>query len=414
MKKKIENKLIKCAYTKLVPLEDIHLDPNNSNTHPGDQIDELIEQFKFQGIRHPIIISLKNGFVAAGEGRYLAAKKMGLKEYPCDFQNFDSEEQQFAFGVADNAIQSWSKLDLTKIHHILPDMDAFNIDRLAIKDFKFEPDEPKCDEDEVPEIPKVSKVRLGDLWELGGHRILCGDSTKKEEVDRLMNGEKADMVFTDPPYGIDLDPARFESALGSSNSMNFQRKKKLVIHSEHKIIENDNEIFNASFLVNYFQKIKDIFIFGANNFVETVPNCSKGSWIVWERSSGDSMDRSLGSNFELCWSRERHKYDIARVPWKGVAGHNKKDDGGSKVHPSMKPVKLAEWFFERWGKNANLVIDLYLGSGSTLIACEKTKRRCFGMEIDPHYCDIILTRWAKYTGKDPVREDGKKWSEVKE
>ncbi len=165
---------IKCEKdVKLVKLSDIKplLNPKNSNRHPADQIDALVEQFKYQGIRHPIIISKRSGLVAAGEGRFLAAEKLNLTEYPVDYQDFESEEQEFAFGVADNAIASRAELDLSAIHKELPNLAPFDIDLLGIKDFQFEP-EPAKEID--PEI-EFSK----ELDEKNDYLVLLFD--KKED-----------------------------------------------------------------------------------------------------------------------------------------------------------------------------------------------------------------------------------------
>ena len=383
---------IKCAFAKMVPLEDIHLDPKNSNTHPEEQIDELIEQYKFQGIRHPIIISLRDGFVAAGEGRYLAAKKMGLTEFPCDYQHFENEEQQFAFGVADNAIQGWAKLDLGKIHRELPDLNNFPLERLAIRDFQLEPESNENDPDAVPEPPKEAKSKRGEIYILGNHRVMCGDSTIKEDVDKLMNGERADMVFTDPPYGIDLDTNYTHMThKGYSKSIN------------HRKVIGDEKEFCPKHLLDLAD---EVFIFGANYFCWDLPR--GGSWVCWDKRSPDennigAVDGMFGSDFELCWSKKKHQQKIFRMTVL------KSTNGGGRfknhprveenLHPTQKPVALIEQFLDMWGNGIKSIIDLYLGSGSTLIACEKTNRKCFGMEIDPVYVDVIIERWENFTGK---------------
>lgn len=186
---------ILCAYTKLVPMSELAKlrNPQNTNDHPPEQIDELVEQFKFQGIRHPIIISNRDGLFAAGDGRFQAALKLGMQEFPVDYQDFDTEEQQFAFGVADNETQKWSITNLKKIHLELPKLAPFDIERLGIRDFKFEPDpEAQGDPDACPETPVVAKTKLGELWLLGEHRLLVGDCTVKENVERLMTYYECD------------------------------------------------------------------------------------------------------------------------------------------------------------------------------------------------------------------------------
>jgi len=265
-------------------------------------------------------------------------------------------------------------------------------------------------EDDIPEIPKESRVRLGDLYQLGGHRLLCGDCTVKENVERLMNGEKADMVFTDPPYGMNLNTDY--SSMGKSD------------HNYAKVI-GDNVDFEPGYIFDLFGYCKEIFLFGADYYCERIPKKNDGSWVVWDKRQSDrldiptTLDKSFGSCFELVWSKGKHKRDIARFVWCAGLGEGKEEErigrnnSPKRVHSTQKPIDLCSWFFERWGKDAMNIWDGYLGSGSTLIACEKTNRKCFGMEIDPTYVSVILDRWAKFTGKDPVREDGKIWGDIK-
>jgi DNA modification methylase len=233
------------------------------------------------------------------------------------------------------------------------------------------------------------------------HRLLCGDSTDKSDVDRLMAGEKADMVFTDPPYGIDLDTDYSKM----SNPIFSKRDKKNRTTEKRKYnpIMNDNILLDINNVVlERFPQCKEIFIFGGDYF--DLPK--SGSWIVWDKSVDEKYDKMFGSSFELCWSKSKHKRLIARIQWRsffGVSDDTNSKGKNAKVHPTQKPAVLAEWFFERWGKNKTLIIDLFLGSGSTLIACEKTNRNCYGMEIDPHYCSVIIKRWQEFTGKEAVK-----------
>ncbi len=397
-----------------VEIEKLKPNPKNPNRHSEAQIKRLADIIKYQGWRHPIITD-SNYLIWAGHGRLEAAKLLKIQKVPVHIQEFLSEEQAYAFLVSDNAIASWAELDLANINMELPALGPdFDIDMLGIEDFVLEPADKGglTDEDSVPEVAsnKSSRCILGDLWILGSHRLLCGDSTSSENVARLMNGEKADMVFTDPPYGIGIDPKRYDN----SNPNGWKSYEKNKINSLNKI-EGDAAPFDFSLVSQALTTPKESFIFGANNFLHLVPDYQKGSWFCWDRTGGsEGLLNMLGSSFELCWSKQRHKYQIVRLTWKGANGHNKKDDGDNKKHPSQKPVKLAEWFFNEYGEVGEKILDLFLGSGSTLIACEKTNRKCYGMEIDPHYCDVIIERWQKYTGKEAIREDGIKWVDLKD
>lgn len=241
-------------------------------------------------------------------------------------------------------------------------------------------------EDEIPEQVEA-KTKLGDLYRLGNHRLLCGDSTDSAMVSTLVGSERMDMVFTDPPYGINLD-TDYSKKTHSIPEKNIGTKKQW-----NKIIGDKD--YSPIHIFEMFDYCKEIFIWGANNFASKFKS-DEGSWIVWDKTLSDTMDETYGSNFELCWSKTRHKYRIARIKWSGIFGMEK--DDSKRVHPTQKPAVLAEWFFDKWGKDAKNIIDLFGGSGSTLIACEKTKRKCFMMELDQHYCDVIVARWEKFTG----------------
>lgn len=272
------------------------------------------------------------------------------------------------------------------------DMDLTMFDSEEIKDFAgitvsehTRTGPTGVDEDEVPE-KAPSKTKVGDLYLLGSHRLLCGDSTDSDCIEKLMNGEKADMVFTDPPYGINLNTS-YADTLGAGRS--FDRTIK-----NYKKVQGDDKDFDFTKSFEFVKHIKEQFWFGANNYHHQLPK--GGSWIVWDKKTNENLQRMYGADFELCWSRIKHAQEIVRATWAGVCGHHKKDDGATKVHPTMKSIKCIEWFFERY-KGA--VLDTFGGSGSTLIACEKTNRKCFMMEIDEHYCDVIVERWQKYTGQ---------------
>lgn len=372
----------------MVPVSELKRHPKNRNNHPNEQIERLAQILEYQGFRYPIKVSLLSGYITSGHGRLDAAIKLGLKEVPVSFQEYLSEEQEYADIVADNAIASWSDLDLSGINTDIGDLGKdFDIDLLGIKDFVLEPADkiPMCDEDEVPETTPT-KTNLGDVYMLGRHRIKCADSSMVDNLDMLMAGQKAEMVFTDPPYGMNLNT-------------NYARTNRVEGKNYRPVIGDDQE-FNPNFYFEYFKEAKEHFWWGADYYCQHIPN--GGAWVVWDKKKED-LDESIGTGFELCWSREPHKRMLARFLWSGFTAKEKNE---IRVHPTQKPIALVEWFFSRWGKSIDLVVDLFGGSGSTLIACEKTNRRCFMMELDPHYVDVIVTRWCKYTGNNKVIRNG--------
>jgi DNA modification methylase len=272
---------------------------------------------------------------------------------------------------------------------------------------KKEEDEAE-DEDEVPEVNEEPITKLGDLYILGGkHRVLCGDATIRENVELLMDGKKADMVFTDPPYGMNLN----------TNFKRLSTAKSWRKGKHYRPVIGDDRKYDPSHLFRDFGYVKEMFLWGADYYAELIPNRDKGSWIVWDKRAGIEDAFFMTSEFELCWSKQKHHRRIARFAWFGAYGmqfeerEEKKGGGFKRVHPNQKPVRLIKWFFEQWGKSGDIVVDLFLGSGSTIIACDKMGRVCYGMEIDPLYCDIIIERWCRYTGQRDIIKNGEpiKW-----
>ena len=226
------------------------------------------------------------------------------------------------------------------------------------------------------------RVEKGEIWQLGTHRLMCGDSTVKSDVERLMDGRQADMVFTDPPYGMGLKPVK-----------NYASRKENKKREEYEPIIGDQEKFKAS---RMFELIESPvwYIWGADYFFDTIPRFFEGSIIVWaKRMTEEESEKVFGSAFELCWTYPKQK----KVLWFERA-INQSSEALSE-HPTQKPTALTKRALAKSCKNGGIVVDLFGGSGSTLIACEQTGRTCYGMEIDPRYCTVILDRWEKFTGK---------------
>lgn len=394
---------IHCGYDELVPICKLKLHPRNPNKHSTEQVERLAKILSYQGWRYPVNVSNLSGYVVSGHGRIEAAKVNGWESVPVKFQDFTDEDQEYAAVISDNSIASWAELDLAVINNELQNFDpTFDIDLLGIKDFVLDPAEKLVDEDEALEAREDDKrVQLGQLFILGNHRLLCGDSTELNHVNVLMNGETPDMVLTDPPYGMFLD-TNYSGLKGGK---------------QYKKVLGDADDFKPELITNIFKAFtntKEILIFGADYFAEFLPKKNSGSWIVWDkRFEEGKLDYAIEnvptSEFELIWSKNKHHRKIARF-LRSQGFYAPKEDRAP--HPTLKPTKLLVWLIEQFANDSKSIADLYGGSGSTLIACEKTNRKCFMMELDPHYCAVILDRWAKYTGKDPIREDGTPWSTI--
>jgi len=394
--------------TKLEPIDAIRPHPRNPREGDVGAIHESIEANGFYG---SILAQKSTGFILAGNHRHQAAMQQGAEQIPVTWVDVD-DDHALRILLADNRTNDVASYNEDELANILQEL-AHNTGTLAgtgydgdaldelLEDLGREPQttEGLTDPDEAPEPPADPITKPGDLWVLGNHRLLCGDSTKAEDVERLMDGEKADMVFTDPPYGMSLDTNY--SQMHKSNDFGGGGK-------DYKAIAGDNTDFTNELITTVFAMFpycKEVFLWGADYYRKLIPN--GGSWIVWDKRANDknmNLDKLLGSSFELCWSLQQHKRDIARILWSGHHGMQSCDTK-QRVHPTQKPVELVEWFFERWGNVNDIVADIYGGSGSTLIACEKTARHCRMMELDPAYCDVIVKRWEDYTGQKAHREN---------
>ena len=334
-----------------------------------------------------------DGVIIIGHGRFLAAKKLGLETAPCHYATDLTPEQAKKLRILDNKLNEieWD-FDLLKLDAKGLDFDGYDLEWGGVFDTE---EQAAVVEDEIPEMATDTPpiTQLGDVWQLGEHRLMCGDSTDALNINILMQGEKADIVFTDPPYGMNLDTdyTSMESKLCKGKS-----------GGKYDKVVGDNEDFKPELIDTIFKNFDycaEIFVWGADYYAELLPNKNHGSWIVWDKRLDESADKMYGSCFELCWSKSKHKRDIARIKWAGIFGM----DTQTRLHPTQKPISLVGWFLEKYSKQNELCIDLFGGSGSTLIACEQLGRKCYMMELDPKYCDVIVKRWETLTGQKAIR-----------
>ena len=378
----------------------------NTRTHSDEQVNQIVSSIKEFGFTNPVLVDQDN-MIIAGHGRVMAANKLKLGKVPTICLKHLTEAQKKAYIIADNRLAlnaGWDedmlKVELEELNDLEFDISLLGFEDKEIESLLSEPTEGLTDEDAVPDLPEEPTTKLGDLWILGEHRLLCGDSTSIDAVDKLMDGNKADMVFTDPPYGMFLDTAMSERKTKKDNWVSKPKKYDKVI--------GDHEDFKPELITSILDiDAKEVFIWGADYFAELLPKKNDGSWIVWDKRAGVESMKWSTSEFELCWSKKRHHRKIARITWSGILGTEQEHDGKSgRVHPTQKPTQLAVWFFDNWGADNDLVVDIYLGSGSTLIAAEKTNRKCYGMELDPKYCDVIIQRWEEFTGNKAELSNG--------
>lgn len=376
----------------------LHNWEHNPRTVTKEGLERLIKQIKKLGVYKPLLIT-DDGIVLGGNMRLQALKQMGEKKVWVSVVKADTEEKKIEYALSDN--DRVGKYEADQLANLIG-----NFPEVEWKDYSVDIKEPELvsdlmdsfkevEEDEPPAVAEgEADSKPGELYQLGRHRLMCGDSTKIEDVERLMDGKKADMVFTDPPYGMFLN-ADFSDM---KNSLDFARDKGFVGGKKYENVIGDHDDFNPDFINTIFSVFgycKEIFLWGANYYSELLINRNDGSWIVWDKRLDESADKMYGSCFELCWSKNKHKQDIARVKWASVFGTEQEFDH-KRQHPTQKPVGLSTWFTNKYSEKEKLVVDLFGGSGSTLIACEQTNRTCYMMELDPKYCDVIRKRYENF------------------
>ncbi len=365
---------------------------NNSRKHSEEQVAQIAASIKEFGWTNPILVDGANGIIA-GHGRLMAARKLGMEAVPVIELAHLSEPQRKALIIADNKLAMNAEWDndllMLELGELLEggfdlDLLGFDKDELDALLSPTEATEGLTDEDAVPEPPAVPVTVLGDVWLLGRHRVMCGDSTSIDAVDVLVKGQPPVMVFTDPPYGI--------AHSGKGITANG------VEGNDFGEIMGDKDVSVAidayRLCAGQWPDVRLIF-WGANYYPSALPDGH--GWIVWDKQrEGDTF-----SGAELAFINGGVRVDVFRHMWHGMVKAS--EHGQKRVHPTQKPIALAEWCFARYGDPA-LVLDLFGGSGSTLIACEKTGRINRSMELDPKYVDVIVKRWQDFTGKTATLE----------
>ena len=326
-----------------------------------------------------------------------------------------TEEQWKQYAIADNTASDFSTWDYEILEELASEVDLSEffpddklnelLESLGKGEGFGVGEQGEENEEEVAELlDKVdeieSRVKLGDIWELGRHRICAGDSTIEKNVRALL-GDRFDdvgMVWSDSPYGMRLD-TDFSSA---KSNRDFAEEKKAFGGNKYETVIGDHDDFDPSFFLQLFKKVKEQFWWGADYYAERIQGKNEGSWFIWDKRVEESMDAVYGSAFETCWSKTKHKRQIARIKWAGIFGIEK-EDTKSRVHPTQKPVALCEWFFEKYGNDNDLIFDPFLGSGVSIIAAQKMEgdRTVYGFELSPQYCTIILERFQRFTGIEP-------------
>ena len=366
---------------------------NNPRKLKDAAIEKVAMSLKEYGFRQPIVVD-KDRIIVVGHTRYRASKKLGFKEVPITIADNLTPEQINAYRIADNRTAEESEWDSELLKMEIKELEAkdFKLDLLGfnedqLNDMLFEEKQGLTDEDEVPEAPEEPISKLGDIWILGNHRVMCGDSTFIDNIDLVTKKEKIDMVFTDPPYNIDYQ--------------GIKDKRKI------KNDKMDDESF-VDFLTSSLLGCETMYVCCswqyAHLFREAMTKIARKpkAMIIWDKvNPAQHLDKYFKQHEIIYYYGDFGGQKTLR----GDVWNLKRKK--NTLHPTMKPVELITMALEDQ-KDKKTVYDGFLGSGSTIIACEKMDRVCYGMELDPIYCDVIIKRWENFTGKKAELENGQK------
>lgn len=391
---------------KNVKIAEIKPYANNAKTHPEEQVEKIANSIKAFGFKQPLVLE-DDGTIIIGHGRFAAAKKLGLNEVPCIYASDLNEAQIKALRLADNKVaeSEWDFLKLDGELEELNDLFDFDMSPFGFDTAADDEEEKEIQEDEAPEPPTEPKAKLGDLYILGNSRLICGDSTDVTVIDRLMNGVKADMLLTDPPYNVD-----------------YTGKTKDALKIQNDKMDNDSF---RQFLRDAFASADSVMRAGAVFYIWHVDSegynfrgaCADNNWKVRECLIWNKNSMVMGRQ-DYQWKHEPCLYG-----WKDGASHLWTSDrkqttilnfdrpNKADIHPTMKPVALFAYQMGNNTHEGDAVLDLFGGSGTTLIAAEQLKRKGYVCELDPHYIDAIIQRYINLKGTDEdvfLLKDGEK------
>lgn len=376
---------------------------NNSRTHSEEQVNQIVASINEFGFTNPLLIDEKDNIIA-GHGRLLASKKLKMEEVPCIVLSGLTEAQKKAYIIADNKMAlnaGWDdellKIELENLKELDFDLEltGFNVDELD-DIFQVEEEQEIVEDDFDIEPPEEPKAKLGDIYQLGNHRLMCGDSTSEEDVEKLMNGNKADMVFTDPPYNIAYSGIKDKRTI-ENDKMN---DEDFVDFLEKSIMKCDTAYVCCSWQYEHLFK-------KAMTNIGMAPK----AMIIWNKvNPAQHLDKYFKQHeIIFYYGKFGGEKTIRGDIWECKRQKN-------TVHPTMKPIELIAMALGD-NKDKEIVYDGFGGSGSTLIACEQLNRNCYMMELDEHYASVIIERYINFTGNDVYRlnPDGTKtnWRDIK-
>lgn len=472
--KQIEGIPVYAAHDKIVDIEKVVPNPRNPNQHSDSQIELLAKIIKAQGWRAPVTVSTRSGMIVRGHGRLAAARLLNLPKVPVDYQDYATEEEEYADLIADNRLAELADLDNRMLLDLIEEIDTGEIDieltgytekdiQNIIDALAGATNTVNGNEDSVPAVAEPI-CKLGELWELGPHRLLIGDATDPAQVKRLMGGEKAAMVFTDPPYGVSYqDPEGKFGMLANDDLTGDDLVAKLLLPAFKNMVAATMD--EAAFYIWHASATRDDF-----SYAIKAAGLLERQYLIWVKTSatfgradyhwghepcfyagkgdrspafhGDrtqqtvlraslatdkSLATTIGAGLVILNGSGQGRLYLSPKPPKGkklrhlrvipgeavtIAGETSNNDvwevanDTGTQHPTQKPVELARRAITNSSQPGDIVLDLFLGSGTTIIGAEITGRRGYGAELDPQYGSVIIQRWEEFTGRKAVRMRG--------
>ena len=386
--------MAKIADVQEVSLEKLRPYERNAKKHGPRQIEKLKASMDEFGFLTPCLIDSEYNLIA-GHGRVMAAKELGIETVPCVFIEGLTDEQRRAYILADNRLGELGEWDMELVLDELTELDDLGFD-IELTGFEMPEELPEVIEDDFDEsaIPDEPRTKLGDLYQLGRHRLICGDSTDPAVIDRLMDGVKAKLLLTDPPYGV-------KAVESGGHNDGKKAGKQICRDNVYMPVIGDDTTDTAR--ANYDVALtctENQIIFGGNYFTDFLP--PSRCWIVWDKKVAGSF-----ADGELAWTSFDRNLKIYYFMWSGMRRQGDRTvEGKTRVHPTQKPVGMLADILKDFSEENDSILDCFGGSGSTLIACEQLNRKCYMCELDPHYCDVIISRWETLTGREAVLING--------
>ena len=362
-----------------------------------DAVKYVAESIRNFGFKVPIVIDKDNNIVC-GHTRWKACKKLKIDTVPCVVADDLTEEQIRAYRLADNRVAEKAEWDLALLDTELAEIETIDMTLLGFDDKEEEAPQEVVEDDFDEEPPAEPKAKYGDIYKLGRHRLMCGDSTKIEDVEKLMDGNKADLLLTDPPYGVSIVKTGKIGGGGPLGGKKANPNGKVIPPNNYNEIIGDDTTETAK---RSYEICRDIsnnqILFGGNYFTDFL--FPSKCWIVWDKQNTGNF-----ADAELAWTSFEKSVKMYHFMWNGLmrAG-DRKAEGQKRMHPTQKPVGLMADIIKDFIQDGNAVLDCFGGSGSTLIACEQMGKTCYMMELSPNYVDVIINRWETFTGQKAVK-----------